>query len=207
VTSNSDNGSRFTSFRKPISFSNSNTSPNIVSFSKGNKIAASSTKKRTPLSLRKPDNTVPKQKSLEWQIEVSVPKKKTISSLPVVQKDVKENLKEEDYSDLGSGSCLTKDNKIGGGECDSNINFNSDRFSEKFCHEEGNAEIEVESTHALIRDNKGSDVTDCGPHPCCVNAKNELGFIRKQLEEIELKQNSLFDILKVCKDLLNYRFP
>lgn len=198
VTSISDNGSRSTSFRKPVSFSNSNTNPNIVSFPKGNKNAASSTKKRIPLSLRKPDNIIPKQKPLEWQIEVSVPKKKSISSLPVVQKGIKENVKEEDYSDFGSGSCVTKDIKIEAGECDSNLNFNSDRFSEKFSNEEGDAEIEVESTRALIRDKKRSDVSACGPHDCCVNAKNELGFIRKQLEEIESKQNNLFDILKVC---------
>jgi hypothetical protein len=127
--------------------------------------------------------------------------------LPVVQKYVKENLKEEDYSDLGSGSCLTKDNKIGGGECDSNINFNSDRFSEKFSSEEGDAEIEVESTHALNQDEKGSDVNACGPHQCRVNANNEMGFIRKQLEEIESKQDNLFDILKVCLYLLDFRFP
>ncbi|KAJ4785648.1 ARM repeat superfamily protein [Rhynchospora pubera] len=196
VTSISDNGSKSTSFRKPVSISNSHTNANMVSFPKGNKNAANQTKKRTPLSLRKPDNVIPNTKPVEWQIEVAVPKKKTILSSPVVQKDVKEHVKEEEYSDMGSGSCVTKDIKIEGGECNSKMNFDLDGFSDRFLDEDGDAEIEVESTHTLLQDKKGSDLSACGPHVCCANAKNELGFIRKQLEEIELKQNNLFDVLK-----------
>ncbi|KAJ3688766.1 hypothetical protein LUZ61_017930 [Rhynchospora tenuis] len=195
VTSISDNGSRSTSLRKPVSISNSNTNANMVSFPKGNKSASNQTKKRTPLSLRKSDNIIPNTKPVEWQIEVAVPKKKTVLSSPVVQKDVKENVKEE-CSDVGSGSCVTKDIKIEGGECNSKLNFDLDGFSDRFLDEDGDPEIEVESTHTLLQDKKASDLSACGPHVCCANAKNELGFIRKQLEEIELKQNNLFDVLK-----------
>ncbi|KAG8057749.1 hypothetical protein GUJ93_ZPchr0002g24508 [Zizania palustris] len=202
-----DGGSRDTSFRRidPV--------PSVSAIS-GSSIT--SAKKRSPLSINKIalNNAANQQrsKSSNWHVEISsVPKQ---NMMPLV-----------DFEEKGSGNVSTlKDSKRSPYEIvDDNSKYEYDPMDDKQdcssvsevvsrscetkhvtsgqeCTEDFDSATVIEQSPRAQQsksiDSTVTDVTSHGTHTCCLSAMKELALIRKQLQDMERKQESIFDILQ-----------
>ncbi|KAJ3678393.1 hypothetical protein LUZ60_002196 [Juncus effusus] len=194
VTSTSQNGSRSSSFRKNVTISNANSVSNFSSFSNGNKNSNNNSAKRTPLSLKNPIIPNNPKPISDWQIEVSVPNRKTVLPLQIKEAEMEMDMEiDEEYSEIGSRSCMTKDITIEGefNNSNSNLGSNSNLNLNRNDNEEGEVEMEVESRNRDLDSNSNSNLNlnESG-------FQNELVLIRKQLEEIQSKQANLFQLVQ-----------
>ncbi|CAN6205061.1 unnamed protein product [Urochloa humidicola] len=201
-----DGGSRDTSFRR------TDHGPS-VSVNSGSSIT--SAKRRSPLSINKRalNNAanLHRLKSGDWHIEVSVPKQNMMpmvdidekgSSKVCILKDAKRNA----YDMVDEDSKFDYDIMDDKQECSSVSEVASRSCETKHVTTAQECIEDSESTQVTERCPRGresksidstvTDVTAHGTHSCCLNAKNELTLIRKQLQEMERKQANLFDLLQ-----------
>ncbi|CAA3021842.1 microtubule-associated TORTIFOLIA1 [Olea europaea subsp. europaea] len=185
--------------------------------------------KRRVLSLRNPlRNHVEKPQNSEtndWQIQIAVPKSRTISvtdiqneesegssvtkRCEITNADTRSN-KDNGYVDDKQESSSVSDlfsesikSKIVTAHCDvlDDVSLvKSTGTSKRFAAEE--VSIEEQRYVANMRDRRSLDstVTESSSHimhGCCSQTEKELVLIRKQLLEIETKQSNLMDLLKV----------
>lgn len=185
--------------------------------------------KRRVLSLRNPlRNHVEKPQNSEtndWQIQIAVPKSRTISvtdiqneesegssvtkRCEITNADTRSN-KDNGYVDDKQESSSVSDlfsesikSKIVTAHChvlDDVSLVKSTGTSKRFAAEE--VSIEEQRYVANMRDRRSLDstVTESSSHimhGCCSQTEKELVLIRKQLLEIETKQSNLMDLLKV----------
>ncbi|XP_039792467.1 TORTIFOLIA1-like protein 2 isoform X2 [Panicum virgatum] len=201
-----DGGSRDTSFRR----TDHGPSVSVISGSSIN-----SAKRRSPLSINKIalNNTakVHHLKSGDWRVEVSVPKQ---NMMPLADTDEKgcskvcilKDAKRNTYEIIDEGSKFDYDIEDDKQECSSVSEVASRSCETKHVTTAQECIEDCESTQVAERCPRGresksidstvTDVTAHGTHSCCLNAMNELALIRKQLQEMERKQATLFDLLQ-----------
>ena len=175
-----------------------------------------SAKRRSPLSINKTAlNNAAKVhhlKSGDWRVEVSVPKQ---NMMPLVDIDEKscskvcflKDAKRNAHEIVDEDSKFDYDTEDDKQECSSVSEVASRSCETKHVTTTQECIEDCESTQVAERCPRGresksidstvTDVTAHGTHSCCLNAMNELALIRKQLQEMERKQATLFDLLQV----------
>lgn len=201
-----DGGSRDTSFRR----TDHGPSVSVISGS-----SLSSAKRRSPLSINKVaiNNAanLQRMKTGDWRVEVSVPKQ---SMVPLVDNDEKgsskacslKDTKRNAYESVDVDSKFDYDIVDDKQECSSVSEVASRSFETKHvttaqeCTEDcDSAEVTEQCPRGRESKSIGSTITDVtthDTHSCCLNTMNELALVRKQLQEMERKQEIFFDLLQ-----------
>ncbi|KAJ1290811.1 hypothetical protein BS78_02G271700 [Paspalum vaginatum] len=201
-----DGGSRDTSFRR----TDNGPSVSVISGSSIN-----SAKRRSPLSINKMalNNAANLQrlKSGDWRVEVSVPKQNMMplvdidekgSSKVCILKDAKRNAYEIidedsklDYDILDDKQECSSMSEVASRSCETKHITTAQECAED-CYSTQVTEQCPRGRESKSIDSTITDVTAHGTHSCCLNTMNELALVRKQLQEMERRQEHIFDLLQ-----------
>jgi hypothetical protein len=197
-----DSASRDTSFRR------TDHGPSVSGISSS---SINSAMRRSPLSLNKRgiNNSTNQQrmKSGDWHVEVSVPKQNIVPLVDVDERRFGKVCAKGNAYEADEDSKFDNDIMDDKQECSSVSEVASRSCETKHVTTAQECTEDCSSTQVTERRPRGrqtksidstvTDVTAHDTHSFCLNAMNELGHIRKQLQEMEKRQSNMFDLLQV----------